>query len=77
MRGLRNSIEGVEGIPFKLIIVAVVLAITLPVAFDRFNHWDADRTETYLKMEIQGLISRVKEESPLPSWSTSGLIQPF
>ena len=59
-RRFRNSIDGVEGIPFKMIIIAVVLAITLPVSFDRFNHWDADRTETDLKIEIQGLISRVK-----------------
>lgn len=59
-RRLRNSIDAVEGIPFKMIIIAVVLAITIPVSFDRFNHWDADRTETDLKIEIQGMISRIK-----------------
>lgn len=59
-RHLPNSIKGVEGIPFKLIIIMVVLAISLPIIYQGFDHWDAERTETDLTIEITNLITRVK-----------------
>ncbi len=58
-RLLRNKF-GVEGIPFKLIIIIVILAISLPIAFDRFNHWDADKTEKEIRNEITNLVTRIK-----------------
>jgi hypothetical protein len=52
--------DAVAGLPLEMIVILIVLAISLPIAFDRFNAWDMDRTEREVKMEIQFLFCRAK-----------------
>jgi hypothetical protein len=52
---------GVEGIPLKLIIVMVIVAITIPVAWKGLESYDRSQTETNLVMEIDFLAANIKQ----------------
>jgi hypothetical protein len=52
---------GVEGIPLKLIIVLVIVAITVPVAWKGLESYDRSQTETNLVMEIDFLAANIKQ----------------
>lgn len=52
---------GVEGIPLKLIIVMVIVAITVPVAWKGLESYDRSQTETNLVMEIDFLVAHIKQ----------------
>jgi hypothetical protein len=58
---LRHDRRAVEGIPLKLIIVAVILAITVPAAWYLFGIYDAAQTEERLKSELGRLEVSAKE----------------
>jgi hypothetical protein len=53
--------EGVEGIPLKLIIVMVIMAITIPTAFKGLESYDRVQTENNLRAEIDFLSSNIKQ----------------
>jgi hypothetical protein len=53
--------EGVEGIPLKLIIVMVIMAITIPASFKGLESYDRIQTENNLRMEIDFLSSNIKQ----------------
>ena len=52
---------GVEGIPLKLIIVLVIVAITMPVAWKGLESYDRSQTETNLVLEIDFLAANIKQ----------------
>ncbi len=60
LRILKN-IHGVEGIPLKLIIMVVILAITIPVIWKGLESYDRSQTENNLKNEIEFLASHIKQ----------------
>lgn len=50
-----------EGIPLKLIIVMLIMAITIPAAFKGLESYDRIQTENNLRMEIDFLSSNIKQ----------------
>jgi hypothetical protein len=52
---------GVEGIPLKLIIVLVIVAITVPVAWKGLESYDRSQTESNLVLEIDFLAANIKQ----------------
>jgi len=59
-RGFRRNDRGVEGLPLRLIIVMVILAITIPATLGSFRAYDRNRVETSLLSEIDVVTSAVK-----------------
>ena len=53
--------RGVEGIPLKLIIVMVILAITIPVTWKGLESYDRSQTENNLRSEIEFLSTHIKQ----------------
>ena len=53
--------RGVEGIPLKLIIVMVILAITIPAAWKGLESYDRSQTENNLRTEIEFLSTYIKQ----------------
>ncbi|UCE37754.1 MAG: hypothetical protein JSW00_00450 [Thermoplasmata archaeon] len=53
--------NGVEGIPLKLIIVLVILAITLPLIWKGLESYDRSQTESNLISEIEFLSINIKQ----------------
>lgn len=53
--------EGVEGIPLKLIIVVVILAITIPMIWKGLESYDRSQTENNLRSEIDFLSMHIKQ----------------
>ena len=52
---------GVEGIPLKLIIVVVILAITIPATWKGLEIYDRSQTENNLRTEIDFLAAHIKQ----------------
>jgi hypothetical protein len=52
---------GVEGIPLKLIIVMVILAITIPATWKGLESYDRSQTENNLRSEIEFLSTHIKQ----------------
>lgn len=52
---------GVEGIPLKLIIVMVILAITIPATWKGLESYDRSQTEANLRSEIEFLSTHIKQ----------------
>lgn len=52
---------GVEGIPLQLIIVMVIMAITVPVAWRGLESYDRSQTENDLISEIDFLAANIKQ----------------
>lgn len=50
-----------EGIPLKLIIVVVILAITIPVTWKGLEGYDRSQTESNLRTEIEFLSTHIKQ----------------
>ncbi len=59
-RRFRRNDRGVEGLPLRLIIVMVILAITIPATLGSFRAYDRNRVETCLLSEIDAVSSTVK-----------------
>lgn len=53
--------EGVEGIPLKLIIVVVIMAITIPATWKGLEMYDRSQTENNLRTEIEFLTTHIKQ----------------
>lgn len=53
--------RGVEGIPLKLIIVIVILAITIPAIWKGLESYDRSQTENNLRSEIEFLSTHIKQ----------------
>jgi hypothetical protein len=53
--------DGVEGIPLKLIIVMVIMAITIPTAFKGLESYDRIQTENNLRSELDFLSANIKQ----------------
>jgi hypothetical protein len=53
--------RGVEGIPLKLIIVLVILAITIPITWKGLESYDRTQTERNLRSEIEFLSINIKQ----------------
>ncbi|UCG68134.1 MAG: hypothetical protein JSV09_09925 [Thermoplasmata archaeon] len=53
--------EGVEGIPLKLIIVVVIVAITVPLAWKGLESYDRIQTENNLRAELEFLSTNIKQ----------------
>jgi hypothetical protein len=58
--GFRHDTDAVEGLPLRLIIAMVILAITVPATLGSFRAYDRNRVETCLLSEIDALSSAVK-----------------
>jgi hypothetical protein len=52
---------GVEGIPLKLIIVMVILAITIPTTWSGLESYDRFQTENNLRSELDFLSANIKQ----------------
>jgi hypothetical protein len=61
MHEFRLPEEGVEGIPLKLIIVMVIMAITIPAAFKGLESYDRFQTENNLRSELDFLSANIKQ----------------
>lgn len=53
--------NGVVGIPLKLIIVIVILAITIPATFKGLESYDRFQTENNIRSEIDFLAANIKQ----------------
>ena len=53
--------EGIEGIPFKLIIIVLVMALSIPLIFGGLENYDRTQTENDLRNELEFLITRAKQ----------------
>ncbi|MEW5936381.1 MAG: hypothetical protein AB1665_00990 [Candidatus Thermoplasmatota archaeon] len=53
----RWNCEGLEGLPLKLMIVAVVLGISLPIVYTGFRAYDISRLEGAVATEAQRVLS--------------------
>jgi hypothetical protein len=51
----------VEGIPLKLIIIVVILAITIPITFKGLESYDRTQTERNLRSELEFLSTTIKQ----------------
>jgi hypothetical protein len=61
MASLPNDSEGVEGIPFKLIIAVVILALTIPMVWAGLESYDSIQTENNLQMELDFLAINIRQ----------------
>ncbi len=61
MSTFSNNESGVEGIPLKLIIVMVILAITIPATWKGLESYDRSQTENNLRSEIEFLSTHMKQ----------------
>ena len=52
---------GVEGIPLKLIIVMVIMAITIPATFRGLESYDRFQTENNIRSELDFLSANIKQ----------------
>jgi hypothetical protein len=52
--------EAIEGMPLKLMIIALVMAITVPLIFAALRSFDASRVENELVAEINDFIATVQ-----------------
>lgn len=57
---LSKNNRAVEGLPLKLIITAIVLAITIPLMFGALKTYDKSKVEQELSAEIDEFISGVQ-----------------
>ena len=57
---LSTDTRAVEGLPLKLIITAIVLAITIPLMFGALKTYDKSKVEQELNSEIDRFISAVQ-----------------
>lgn len=53
--------RGVEGIPLKLIIIIVILAITIPITWKGLESYDRAQTERNLRSELEFLSTNIKQ----------------
>jgi hypothetical protein len=53
--------KGVEGIPLKLIIVMVILAITIPATYKGLEAYDRFQTENSIRSELDFLALNIKQ----------------
>jgi hypothetical protein len=53
--------EGIEGIPFKLIIIVLIMAISLPLIWGGLESYDRTQTENDLRNELEFFITRAKQ----------------
>ena len=60
MNQLLTDTRAVEGLPLKLIITAIVLAITIPLMFGALKTYDKSKVEQELSSEIDEFISAVQ-----------------
>ncbi len=52
--------EGIEGVPIKLLVVAIVLAITVPLIFSALRSYDHARVEQGLEAELDEFVTMVQ-----------------
>ncbi|MCK5024341.1 MAG: hypothetical protein KAR56_01855 [Thermoplasmata archaeon] len=57
MNQFLTDTRAVEGLPLKLIITAIVLAITIPMMFGALRTYDRSKVEQEIKSEIDRFIS--------------------
>jgi hypothetical protein len=57
----RKDQRGVEGIPLKLIIIIVILAVTIPITFKGLESYDRTQTERNLRSELEFLSTNIKQ----------------
>ncbi len=60
MNQLFADTRAVEGLPLKLIITAIVLAITIPLMFGALKTYDKSKVEQEISAEIDRFISTVQ-----------------
>jgi hypothetical protein len=53
--------KGVEGIPLKLIIVLLIMAITIPITWRGLETYDRAQTENNLRSELEFLSTNIKQ----------------
>lgn len=61
MSRIPRDLGGVEGIPLKLIIVMVIMAITIPATFKGLESYDRFQTENNLRSELDFLSANIKQ----------------
>lgn len=59
MRLWQNTL-GIEGVPLKLMIVAIILAITVPLIFSSLRAYDFSRVEQELIAELDEFVATVR-----------------
>ncbi len=57
---LYKDIKAIEGIPFKLIIIMLILAIALPLIWAGLENYDRTQKENDLRNEIEFIITTIK-----------------
>jgi hypothetical protein len=57
---LYKDIKAVEGIPLKLIIIVLILAIALPLIWTGLENYDRTQKENDLRNEIEYIITTIK-----------------
>lgn len=60
-KNLKRDTKGIEGLPLKLIIVATVLAITLPGVYRSVSHYDTQRTIQNIETQANYFTDKVEQ----------------
>lgn len=50
---IKRDIEGVEGFPYRLLIISAVLALTLPVIYSTWEYYDRQSTLQDVREEVE------------------------
>ncbi|MCK4443036.1 MAG: hypothetical protein KAW09_00730 [Thermoplasmata archaeon] len=61
MRNLTLDRNGIEGLPLKLLITAVVMGISIPAVLAAWSNVEKVQTENSLRSEINYLILRIRQ----------------
>ncbi len=47
--------KGIEGLPFKLLITSIILAVVLPIGYSAYDHYEESGLESYLEERVNEL----------------------
>ena len=58
---LFHSKDGIMDLPMKIIIIAIIMVITIPIAIAGLNHYRENQVKTDIREELKRLSSKIKE----------------
>jgi len=58
--GLGKDKRGLEEMPLRLMIIAIIMAITVPMIFDALGEFSEDQVESNIQEEVAKIITAIK-----------------
>ena len=60
-RFYKNNSGSLEGLPLKMIIIVIIMAITIPLIFLGLMSYDKGQTESNVKNEVEKIVTTIKQ----------------